>query len=50
MEYMIMTLANYDITKFEWIRNNCDMVDYVMYQSFKGYDGHLESEYIKRIK
>lgn len=45
-----MTLANYDITKYEQIKNNCDVIDYVLLNVFKQYDGHLESEYIKRTK
>ena len=49
-EYMIMTLANYDIMKYEQIRNNCDVIDYVLLNVFKQYDEFLESEYVKRTK
>ena len=47
---MIMTLANYDIMKYEQIRNNCDVIDYVLLNVFKQYDEFLESEYVKRTK
>ena len=45
-EYMIMTLANYDIMKYEQIRNNCDVIDYVLLNVFKQYDGFFEREYV----
>lgn len=47
---MIMTLANYDVTKTKYIKQNCNVIDYVKYKSFKNYENYLENEYYERSK
>jgi len=39
---MIMSLSNYDITKFDFVYKNCDLIDYIQIQCFKKFDSFRE--------
>ena len=39
---MIYRMADGDITKYEWIENNCDISDFFKWISFKNRDNEIE--------
>jgi hypothetical protein len=38
---MVMILCDFDIEKYEWYANNCDVSDFVKVSCYKKYDDYI---------
>jgi hypothetical protein len=43
-QYMILTLAGWDYTKYTWVRDNCDVTDFIQYLCFKQFENNIRNE------